>query len=258
MIAFVGIISVLWLIDVIVTEMEIEEILIGAFSNLCWCGVSVYIVCCCLVLFTIRTRLFMINRISKNVLTISEIKTISKLHMKLCEIASKNSKVFSFQMAITTGISITNGTLCIFELFIAIKDQAGGIQFFYSTLAMVTCIFFTILVALIMGTANIATSEGEKTLTVIHEGIYKSVQNYDTKKYKKIQILLLQLQHFNVNISCGFYKLDWKVMMMVSQILVNIKKYNSNIFLQVFSSTFSYLVVLIQSESLMKSKIYEE
>lgn len=213
--AFITIVFNLWFIDAILSKMEMEEMLIGFFLNLCWCGVTIYIVCCCLILFTIRVRLFMVNKIARKSLKISEIKTVSKLHMKLCEIASKSSKIFSFQMAIMTGLSVVNGTLCIFELFIAVRDQAGRLQLFYGIMATVFCTFFSSLVGLIMGFSSLTANEGERTLAVLHTGIYGPRLRHDENRKRKFQILLLQLQHFNVNITCGFYRLELKVMMMV-------------------------------------------
>ncbi|KAL7015672.1 hypothetical protein ACKWTF_016589 [Chironomus riparius] len=207
----------MWLINIIIAKMEMKEIFVGAFLNLCWCGVTVYIVCCCLILFTTRLRLFMINKILKRILTRAEIKTISKLHMNICEMASMISKVFSFQMAVMTGMSILNGTLCIFELYIAIRDHTGGLDLYFSIMATTTCCFFTLVVAFIMGTSSYTTSEGENTLAVLHVEIYRKPQVYDKRRIQKFQIILLQLQHFNVNVSCGFYRLDWKVMMMVKE-----------------------------------------
>ena len=219
--AFMIIISIPWLIDVIISKMEIEELIIGVFLNLSWCGISIYIMCCCLILFTIQFRLSIINKIVKKSLTKSNIKTISKLHMNLCELASEYGRVFAFQMTIMAGISLANSTFCFFELYFAIREHSYGIDLYFSIFATIFNLFFIAFVTLIMGTASFVTNEGEKTLAVLHEGIYKRIRKQDISVIRKLQIFLLQIQHFNVNISCGFYRLEWKIMMQVFIEIIN-------------------------------------
>ena len=68
--------------------------------------------------------------------------------------------------------------------------------------------------------ASLTMNEGEKANKDVHDGIYLTSVKNDKKLMKRIQIFLLQLQHFNANISCGLFRVDWKVMMMVSSKIV--------------------------------------
>ncbi|KAL7015670.1 hypothetical protein ACKWTF_016587 [Chironomus riparius] len=195
--------------------MDIEEIIIGTFLNLAWCGISVYIMCSCLIFLTIRLRLSIINRIATKSLPKADMKMISSLHMNLCELASENGRIFAFQLAFISGVSLVNSTFCFFELYFAIKEHAYGVDLFFSIFATIFNLFFIGYVALIMGTASIMTNEGEKILAVFHKGIFKQNWTQKTGVLGKFHVFLLQIQHSNVNISCGLYKLEWKVMMKV-------------------------------------------
>lgn len=210
-----------WLVYSYLSVMETEEFVSGFITNIFWCGSAIYIVSCCVVVIVIRSRLCILNLILKRKIKKSTILIVSLLHLQLCQLVVRNLKVFSFQLASVICMNIFNTTLGLFELYEMLKyNENDSLRMFFVASTIMLNIFYTILIILIITAASLTMNEGEKTLTILHEGIFKEIEVHDGKLMKRFQIFLLQLEHFNVNITCGFFIFDWKVFMMVNLLLI--------------------------------------
>lgn len=206
----------MFLIGAKLTNMKSEELISGLVVNYSWCGACVYIIFCSISVFTIKARYGVINKILQQNLDKIVIIKMSKLHLKLCQLMSNNSKMFSFQMVLLTGFCVWNTTFSLFELYMAAKDRNDFNQIFYSIAVTIGTVFFSCGIFFVLTISTLTMNEGERALKDIHDGIFLTSAKYNRKIIKTVHICLLQLQHFNANISCGLFRIDWKVMMMVS------------------------------------------
>lgn len=127
--------------------------------------------------------------------------------------------MFSFQMTMLICISSINYTCGLFELYNLIVEGTKSKDFahiFYSVGASYANTCLSMMVYIIVGISSVLMSSGQKAVAMLPERFFGGVENVEGKFLRRIQIFHLQLQHACVNISCGFFKLDWKVLMMVS------------------------------------------
>ena len=129
---FNGFFTIPWLTSTIIFKMEFEEFIGGFLMSIIWCGVYVYITICCFILLVIQKRFQIVNKIIARNLTRPVILIISKLHMCLSEMVSRNSKIYSFQMALMLGTTATNSTFALFELYILSKEDLSFEKSYYS------------------------------------------------------------------------------------------------------------------------------
>lgn len=215
-VVFVGFFTIPWLIATHIFKMELEEFIGGFLSSVIWCGFYIYLTICCILLLTIRKRFAIINKIIKINPTRSVILLISKLHMNLSELVSRNRKIFSFQMAIMLGMTVVNSTFGLFEVYTLSKETLSFEKKYYCFCSAGINLCFLIGISFMLGTSNLIMKESRKTLEMMHSGILSYIKFKNRKILRRIQVLLLQIQQYNANISCGLFKLDWKALMMVS------------------------------------------
>ncbi|CAG9812188.1 unnamed protein product [Chironomus riparius] len=232
-VAFIAFFTIPWLMAAKIFKMEMEEFLGGFLASLFWCGFYIYSTTCCILLLAAQKRFAIINKIIKRNSTRSSILLTSKLHMSLSELVLKSSKIFSFQIALMLGMAVINSTFGLFEVYTLSKGALTFEKTYYCICAAGVNVYFSIAIIVLFGTSNYVMKESRKTLKVLHSGIYNDKK---IKKGKMIQILLLQVQHFNAKISCGLFKLDWKAVMIGARAI------------------FSYLIILVQYESLVRSR----
>ena len=165
---------------------------------------------------TIRKRFEIINKIIESDSTRPVVLIVSKLHMNLTELVSKSSKVFSFQMTLMLGVSIINSTFGLFEIYVLTKDVLSFEKTYYCICAIAVNACFLAAIFIMLVTSSFTMNESRRALNVSHVGIYKGMRIKNKNTMRRIQIFLLQVQHYNANISCGLFRLHWKAIMMVS------------------------------------------
>lgn len=154
----------------------------------------------------------MINEIVTRSLTAAQVQEVAKLHMTMVHIMATYNKVFSLQLAQVVASSTLNSVFGLFELYILLKEPLDVYQAFYCIVAFLINISFTAMLVSLFAASTMTMNEGKRTLAKVHEGIY----GCKGRKLKRFQILLIQLQHNNAEVSCGFFRFDWKLLMTVS------------------------------------------
>lgn len=197
----------------VASSTKMEEFWSGFITNIYWCGVYIYIIVTFVFANNIRIRFQIINKIVRRKMKNSTIRKMSIQHMKLSEAVMKNSKVFSLQMGFLTAVVIVTTTFSFFELYTMLCNTQENQKFLYAIASIFGTLYFSFGLFLIILISKLTMNEGERTLKVLHDGI---VEIYDQKRMKRLQIFIMQLQHFNANISCGLFRIDWGVIMMVS------------------------------------------
>lgn len=205
--------------------MGLEEFLSGTIAHFFWAGSAIYIVDHCIILFAIHLRLCVLNKVLNQDLEFDVSKitvmAMSSLHIKLCELISDNNRISSFQVASTIAVNIMNASFILFEFYeLIVYDDRNFFKILFCVGAITYCLYYTLCIILIIFTSTIIMKEGLKTIKVIHELICMKKESIDKKTSTRLKLLLLQLNHVNASISCGFFILDWKVLMMVSLVIV--------------------------------------
>ncbi|CAG9812187.1 unnamed protein product [Chironomus riparius] len=144
---------------------------------------------------------------------------MSGLHMKLCHLILNNNKIFSLQVVLLTGISILNGTSSYFELYMAANGHNDNNKIYYVIAIATAASYFVCGIIFMIYASNLTMNEGEKTLKDIHCRIYLTSVKYDIKIMERVQLFLLQLQHFNANVSCGLFRIDLKIITMLYNVV---------------------------------------
>ena len=143
--------------------------------------------------------------------------SLSSLHMDLCELVRTVNKITSFVIISTIGMTIINATFVLFEFYdFLISDQKHFLRILFCFCSFLLLSHFVMQIIIIIVVCTFTMREGERIVEVLHENIYKEIKILDRIIMKRVQIFLIQLDHFGVSISCGFFRLDWKVLMMVS------------------------------------------
>ncbi|KAL7015678.1 hypothetical protein ACKWTF_016594 [Chironomus riparius] len=219
----------------ILLKMDQEELAGGIVALLFWCGTTLYITTQCTLMFSIRSRLKIFNEILKSEKDLATFLSMSSLHIDLCELVITVNKITSFTIISTIGMSVFDTTFIFFEFYdLLICEQKDFMRILFSFCSFLVLIHFLINFFLIIIVCALTKQEGMKTINVLHDKISKEVVIWDRKTMKRYQIFLIQLDHFNVNDSCGLFRLDWKVLMMF------------------LGSVTSFLIILIQFESFLK------
>ena len=216
-ICFICFFTIPWLIAAKIFKMELEEFLGGFLASFIWCGFYIYSTISCILLLAVQKRFTIINKIIKRNLTRLSILLTSKLHMSLSELVFRSSKIFSFQMALMLGITVINFTFALFEVYTLSKEVLSFEKKYYCLCAAGINVYFSTAIIFMYGTSSYVTKESRKTLEILNFGIYNEERLKKKETMRRIEILLLQIQHFNAKISCGFFKLDWKAVMLVSK-----------------------------------------
>lgn len=168
----------------------------------------------CIFLNEIRLRINLIN----DTLTNSYIhpKILARLHLSLCELTTINNRMSAFQISSMIGINIMNTTLVLFELYdVLITDSNNPLKIFFCVGAIVFSSYFTILIIFYVVIASVAVKEGGRTTEILGQILIKGFGIERCENLKILRIFMLQLKHFNLNVTCGFFDIDWKVFMMV-------------------------------------------
>jgi len=198
-------------------KMDLEELTSAIVVLLFWCGSTLYIMTHCILMLSIRNRLKILNEILKCKLNISTLLSLSSLHMDLCELVRTVNKITSFVIISTIGMTIINATFVLFEFYDFLNsDQKHFLRILFCFCSFLLLSHFVMQIIIIIVVCTFTMREGERIVEVLHENIYKEIEILDSKIMKRFQIFLIQLDHFDVSISCGFFKLDWKVLIMVS------------------------------------------
>jgi len=211
--------------------MGMEEFLGGTIAHFFWAGSAIYIVDHCMILFAIRLRICVLNKILNQILEFDMSKltvmAMSSLHIKLCELITDNNGISSFQVASTIAVNIMNASFILFEFYeLIVYDDRNFFKILFCVGAITYCLYHTLCIILIIVTSTVTMKEGLRTIEVIHELICMKKESIDKKTSTRFQLLLLQLNHFNASVSCGFFILDWEVLMMVSLVIVQPQHYN--------------------------------
>lgn len=209
-------VTTVWFSYAIFLKMELEEILNGTFKNLCWCGIGLYIVTCCVILTSIRTRLKIVNKILLKKLSAEKLRRVAVIHMKLSQLASAMGNTFSFQVAAGMCFEALHVTFGFFEIFSGIKEDFRGFKLQYSIFAIVENLCLTSYIFIFTGISSFTVKSGWNSMRIIHEEVFRELRDGNEKEMRRIQMFLMQLQHYNVKLSCGFYDFNWKAVMIVS------------------------------------------
>ncbi|KAL7015676.1 hypothetical protein ACKWTF_016592 [Chironomus riparius] len=197
--------------------MEIEEFLGGTIAHFFWAGSAIYIVDHCMIMLAIQSRLSILNQTLLCEINKTTVIVMSTLHIKLCELITDNNKISSFQVSSTIAVNIMNASFILFEFYeLVVYDDRNYLKILFCVGAVTYFLYATFGIILIIIISSLTMKEGIRTKEVIHDQICKTRVSLDKKIFTRFQLFLMQLDHFNANISCGFFKLDWKVLMMVS------------------------------------------
>lgn len=191
-------------------DMELEEFIGLVFINLNWISTVMYVAICCCILWIVKRRFMIVNRISKMSLSTAEVSTFAKLHLMMSELLTRNSRNCVAQFAMLCAVCLMNTVFGFVELFISIKEQNRGMNF---ALALIGNLTLSVMICSIIGICSVTTSEREMALRTVHKNVY---EGGGLRKLKRVQLALLQMQHNNAKISCGLFEIDWKLMMMVN------------------------------------------
>ena len=204
----------------ILMEFSAEEYINGLIIQLFWCGSGFYIATHCILLYSVQLRFETLNQILKNRNEFHELMILSSLYVGLCELVIKLNKMSSYQILSFIGLNIINTTFSLFEIYDLFNHKiSDGMKIFFSFGVIWFCCFFFVHIIMVIAFSTLLATEESKMIQIINEIIHKKKEFFNEKILKRFQIFLMQLDHLNAKVSCEFFTLDWKTLMMVSKIL---------------------------------------
>lgn len=198
----------------ILNDFSIEEYISGTITQLFWCATGFFVITHCLFLYSVQIWLEILNTALKNQHKTSEIVVLSTLNIELCELVDKLNKISSFQILSFFGLTIMNTTFGSFEIYdFIIHESNDKSRIFYSLGVVWFCCFFLIHIAMLISVSSRLMNQGYEMIETINLVLSKSCCTEAI--LRRFQVLLMQLDHLNLQVSCGFFVLDWKAFMMV-------------------------------------------
>jgi len=204
----------------ILMEFSAEEYINGIIIQLLWCGSGFYIATHCILLYSVQLRFEILNEMLKNRNKFHELLILSSLHIGLCELVIKLNKISSYQILSFIGLNTINTTFCLFEVYDLFNHKiSDGVKIFFPFAAICFCCFFVIHIIMVIAVSTLLAAEESKMIQIINRITHKEKKDCNEKILKRYQIFLIQLDHLNAEVSCEFFTLDWKALMMVRKFL---------------------------------------
>lgn len=175
-------------------------------------SINFYLTFLVFILIIVIKRFQLVNKLLKEKkFTPQKIKTISTIHLHLCEVIKAINRIFSIPVSIALLIGIATLVLSLYELYAAAltsRNFRKSFGFFLQTTLgsfHFCCYAFAAVIA-----SSIMKREGKKAKFLLSEiRVERNVR-------KNMIILRQQLKHCEVKFTCGLFDYDWKLLSSVS------------------------------------------
>jgi hypothetical protein len=139
---------------------------------------------------------------------------VGHMQTKLSEIIEDSNRIFSFPMALVMGVCIIGSTFSSFEIYDMFVTEKTFSQILYGAGTSIVSFHYEVHVMIAVASCRMVKAKERGIVERLHGEMMSGRKSFRNKR--RIQLLLLQMEHEDVQFSCGLFEFNWKIVITVS------------------------------------------
>jgi hypothetical protein len=195
-----------WSLHAFTVDAGTEEIVAATIFHIMFIGALLFSGTCIVIVDLLKHRFEILNKILAKTSDEETFRSVASLHIVLCNLVVIFNQLGCFLMAMLFGCGLMCGTFVIYEFFDIIVYRGvegnGGLLLLMAIVLIVNQ-FYDVLNCVFVWECSALMSEGRRGGRMVFGG-------------KRVQLFDLQVEHTEVEVSCGLFAFDWRSIQRVS------------------------------------------